>query len=285
MIKNYIQLIKPGYIVANFFTALAGYLLASKMISIHHFFATMAAITFGMASACVMNNYIDKNIDSIMNRTKKRVLVTGKISKRDALIFAILLALISSVLFIVYTNLITFVCFLVGMFFYLVLYSVSKRRTSWSTVIGSVPCAIVPVAGYTAVTGRLDLSAVLLFLTLVFWQMPHFYSIGIYRRRDYENAHLPVLPVSSGVTITKIHILFYALAFAIVVISLPMVNHLSAVYLVIMPLLSVIWVVYAVIGFFLKQSDKWARKMFFFSLIINVMWCITIIINYFVISK
>jgi len=282
MIKKYIQLIKPGYIFANTFTAMAGFFLASHIFSPTLFVTTMTAVAFGIAAACIVNNYIDKGIDSKMNRTKKRVLVTGEIPVRTALFLAVFFAAISTVLFIRFTNLITLLDYFFGLFFYLVLYSISKRRTSWSTVIGSVSAAIIPVAGYTAVTGRIDLTAILLFLAIAFWQMPHFYAIAIYRRKDYENAHLYVLPVVSGVNVTKIQILFYTVAFAVVVILLPLVRQTGIVYLVVMPALSIAWVVYALLGFFTKYVDKWARKLFFFSLIINVLWCITIIVGYFI---
>jgi protoheme IX farnesyltransferase len=259
-----------------------GFFLPNKIFLPILIVSTMAAIACGIAAACIVNNYIDIGIDSKMNRTKKRALVTGDISVRNALILAVLLATISIALFIIFTNLITLLGYIVGLFFYLILYSISKRRTSWSTVIGCISAAIIPVAGYTAVTGKIDLTAVLLFLTLVFWQMPHFYTIGIYRRREYENAHLPVLPVASGVTPTKIQILFFTIAFAVVVILLSLTSQPGIVYLIIMPALSIAWVVYAFGGFFTKYVDKWARKMFFFSLIINVMWCITIIVGYFI---
>ena len=282
MIKTYIQLIKPGYIYSNVFTAMAGFFLASNIFSPTLFVSTMIAVAFGLAAACVMNNYIDKGIDTRMNRTKKRALVTGEISLRHALILAILFAAISIVLFMIFTNLITVLAYIVGLFFYLVLYSISKRRTSWSTLIGSIPAAIVPVAGYTAVSGTIDLTAVLLFLILVFWQMPHFYAIGIYRRKEYENAHLPVLPVARGVVITKIHMFFYTIAFAVVAVLLPKTTDLGIGYFIIMSFLSLAWVVYAALGFFTKYVDKWARKMFLFSLIVNVIWCITVIVDYFI---
>src|SRR5690348_10852989 len=117
MIKKYLQLIKPGYITANIFTAMAGFFLASKSFSPTLFASTMTAIALGMASACVLNNYIDKGIDSRMNRTKKRVLVTGEISTRNALIFAVLLAAISVGLFIIFTNLVTLLSGGVAFFF------------------------------------------------------------------------------------------------------------------------------------------------------------------------
>lgn len=278
--KRYIQLIKPGYIVANCFTALAGFFLASRgHISSLLLLATIAAISFGMASACVINNYIDKNIDGKMDRTKNRSLVTGDISIRSALTFAVVLGVISIFLFIIFTNLLTLFVGAVGIFFYLVLYSISKRKTSWSTVIGSVPGAVVPVAGYTAVTGRIDLGAILLFFILAFWQMPHFYAIAIYRRKEYENANLPILSVAKGITETKIHILFYVIAFTVVALFLSITGYTGKAYFFVMFIMSFTWIIYAISGFFNKNANLWAKKMFFFSLIINVVLCTMILVS------
>ncbi|HXS15178.1 MAG TPA: heme o synthase, partial [Candidatus Saccharimonadales bacterium] len=238
-------------------------------------------IASGMIAACIVNNYIDRGIDSKMERTKSRALVTGAISPKYAIFLAVGFAILSVVLFVLFTNLLTLIVGAVGLFVYLVLYSILKRRSSWSTLIGSIPGAVVPVAGYTAFAGRFDLGATLLFLLLVFWQMPHFYAIALYRREEYRNAHLPVLPVAAGVTVTKAHILFYCIAFAVVAYLLSLTGYTGKIYLIGMLILSVGWIFYATAGYFEENVDLWARKMFFLSLLINVGMCILIITDHF----
>lgn len=270
--------------MANCLTALAGFFLASKgkSLSFTLLIATIGAIVFGMIAVCIANNYIDRGIDSKMDRTKKRVLVTGDISPKIALFLAISFAAVSMILFILFTNLLTLAVGAVGVFFYLVLYSICKRHSPWSTLIGSIPGAVVPVAGYAAVTRSIDLGAMLLFFMLIFWQMPHFYAIAIYRRKEYKNAHLPVLPVAWGIGITKVHILFYCIAFVFVMVMLYITGITSSVYLIVMLTMSVLWVFYGLKGFFAKTVDRWARNMFFFSLVINMLMSTMLIVDYFV---
>ncbi len=281
MLKKYFQLLKPGYIFSNCLTAAAGFFLASREpINWYLLFTTLIAISLGMASACVFNNYIDRGIDSKMERTKKRALVTGTISTTSALTLATILGVISVFIFIIFTNILTLLVGAIGLFFYLVLYSVSKRKSTWSTLIGTVPGAVVPVAGYTAVTNRIDLGAILIFLLLVFWQMPHFYAISIYRIKEYKVAQIPLLSVVKGVFVTKIHILFYVLVFSVVSLLLSILGYTGKVYFFSMLFLSLIWIIYAIVGFFVKNTDLWARRMFFFSLIINLAVCLLIFTNF-----
>jgi len=280
-IKTYYYLAKPGIVFGNDITAIAGFFLAAKgHIHMLLFFATLIGVSFCIASACVVNNYLDRRIDAKMERTKKRALVTGAVSGRAAIIYAIMLGLIGFSALAIFTNLTTVLVGIVGMIFYIILYAVAKRYSFWSTVVGSVSGAIPPVAGYTAVSGRLDLGAMLIFLILVFWQMPHFYAIAIYRFKDYKAAHLPVLPVAKGIFTTKIHILLYTIGFALVAILLASTGFAGRVYLYGMLLLCLVWIVYAVIGFSTNNVTLWAKRMFVFSLLINLAWSLLVMTNF-----
>src|SRR5690348_2228318 len=156
----------------------------------------LAGLAFVMASGCVFNNYIDRDIDAAMGRTKDRALVVGRISKRAAFVYGTMLGAAGFGLLVFFTNMLTVAVAGTGFFFYVFMYSLwSKRRTVHSTIIGSVAGATPPIVGYAATSGRLDLAAALLFLTLVLWQMPHFYAIGIRRFGEYAAAGIPILPV------------------------------------------------------------------------------------------
>ncbi len=279
--KTYYQLTKPGIIFGNVITAITGFFLASNgHINILLFSATIIGISLCIASACVFNNYIDRNIDTKMERTKNRALVIKTVSAPAAIVYAIILGLIGFTILAVFTNMLTVFIGFVGFFFYEVMYGISKRRSVWSTVIGSVSGAIPPVAGYTAVSGRVDVGAILFFLILVFWQMPHFYAIAIYRFNDYKTAGLPVLPVVKGIFATKIQILLYTIGFALVVALLSVTGYTGGVYLFIIMMLAIFWILYAVIGFTTKNTALWARRMFIFSLVINLALCILITTNF-----
>ena len=214
MIKDYYSLTKPGIIRGNLITAAAGFFLASKdIVDMKLLLAMLVGTSLVIASGCVLNNYLDISIDKQMARTKKRALVTGTITSKNALIFATILGLSGEIILLIFTNLLTALIGLFGLFVYVIVYGAAKRRSTHGTLVGSLSGAVPPVAGYTAVTGSLDWAALTLFLILVCWQMPHFYAIAIYRYNEYKAAGLPMLPIVKGIRATKLQILNYCLFF------------------------------------------------------------------------
>ena len=242
MIKTYFMLTKPGIIFGNAITAAGGFILASKaQVDPWLFLATLMGLSLLIASACVFNNYIDRNIDKMMQRTKNRALVIGAISLKKAIVFAVFLGLFGILLLMLYTNLLTTIIALSGFFIYVILYSLSKYRSSYATVIGSISGGVPPVVGYCAVVDRFDIGACLLFMIVALWQMPHFFAIAMYRLDDYVAASIPVLPVKRGVYITKIHMLLYIIAFLIPVCMLTILGYTGYAYLIVVGLLGVSW--------------------------------------------
>jgi protoheme IX farnesyltransferase len=259
--KTYYHLTKPGIIYGNLLTTAAGFFLASKYgISFLTFFAVMLGTACIIASACVCNNYMDREIDAKMERTKKRALVIGKISVKNAFVFAGIL-----------TNLLTLFIGLIGFVDYVFLYGISKRRSIHGTLVGGISGAAPIVAGYTAVTNSVDVGTLLLFLILMFWQMPHFYAIAIYRIKDYASASIPVFPVKKGIALTKVHMFLYLLGFIISTLLLPLSGLTGYVYLFVMIILNGYWLWKGIEGFGKLNDALWARKMFSISLL-----CLTV---------
>ncbi len=244
-------------------------MLASKgHIRVGLLLATLLGTSLVIASACVFNNYIDRDIDKHMARTKKRALVTGLIPGPIALTYATVLGLLGFLILSIYTNWLTVALGFVGIFSYVVLYGIGKRRSVHGTLVGSISGAMPPVAGYTAVTNRFDSGALLLFLILVFWQMPHFYAIAMRRYNDYAAAKLPVLPVKKGMKTTKVQILFYILAFSVAAGLLTVLGYTGYIYLIVMAGLGLYWLWLGLKGFKASDNTAWAKKMFLFSLIV-----------------
>jgi protoheme IX farnesyltransferase len=268
-VKTYYQLTKPGIIYANAMTTVAGFLLASKLhIDIWLLLAIVSGTALVIASGCVCNNYIDRNLDKHMARTKKRALVTGKVTGAQALMYASVLAVLGFAILAVYTNALTVWVGAIGFIDYVILYAVSKRRSTLGTIVGSISGATPILAGYTAVSNNLDAGAILVFLIMVIWQMPHFYAIATYRKDDYEEAGLPVLPVVRGLRVTKIYMLLYVAAYGVAAALLTIYGVTGYVYLAIIILISSWWLKLAIKGFKAPDPNKWARKMFGFSLIV-----------------
>ncbi len=279
-LKSYYHLTKPGIIRGNAITAAAGFFLASAgSISFINLGVMLAGIVLVMASGCVFNNYMDRGIDKKMQRTKKRALVTGTISAQNALIFATVMGVLGTWLLAAFINLLTAGIGVFGLFAYVILYGVAKRKSVHGTAVGSISGAIPPVAGYVAVTNQLDIVAMLLFVILVCWQMPHFYAIAIFRMKEYASANIPVLPIKKGLYATKVQMILYILAFAAASCTLAALGYTGYSYLVVMAVLSIAWLRLALQGFETKDENKWARKVFGLSLIVLLAFSLMISVN------
>lgn len=282
MIKTYYLLTKPGIVYSNALTAIAGFYLAAKgTFDIWLFLSMLFGISLVIASACVFNNYIDRDIDAKMSRTQNRALVKKLIPEFHAILFATILGLLGFFLLLCFTNILTTIIALIGFIFYVIVYTFSKRQTIFSTVIGSISGAVPPVVGYCSYTNNFDLAATLLFLILVIWQMPHFYAIALFRVRDYTEAKIPVLPVKKSLLHTKIQMLLYAVLFLFVSESLTLFHYTGIVYAIIMVIFSGYWIYLTLQGFKTKNISKWSRRFFFFSLVIIVIFSLLLICNSF----
>lgn len=275
--KLYYQLTKPGIVYGNAIPAIAAFFFAS---SGHISFALLIAMIMGLAltiaSSCVINNVIDRDIDTRMERTKNRAIPTKQISIPNALIFAAVLGVLGIGILYFFTNFLTLLVALFGVFVYLALYTPAKRVTPHSTIIGAFSGAVPPVVGYVAVTNTLDTTAILLFLILVCWQMTHFFAISIFRLTDYSNAGLPVMSVFLGVPRTKILMVLYAFLFGYAAYGLYLVNALCLVYTIPMGLLSLGWIALGISGLRTTNDATWARRMFFYSLILLIVFSVSI---------
>ncbi len=274
------QLTKPGIIFGNTVTAASGFALASKgHFNPGLFLAMLIGLSLIIASGCVFNNYIDRGADEKMVRTKNRALVQKLISVKNALIFASILVICGTFVLILYTNRLSVAAALMGFFIYVILYSFGKYRTPHATVIGSIAGGMPPVVGYCAVSHSFDAGALILFMIIALWQMPHFFSIAMVRLEEYAAASIPVLPVKRGIRITKIQILLYTIAFTISALMLTVCGYTGYAYLIAAALLGAAWLTLCIQGFKSTNDKAWARKMFLFSLIAVMVLCLMISID------
>ena len=280
MISSFYQIIKPERTYANVITATAGYLFASSGTSLNlsRLIYTLVGMALVIASACVANNILDRNLDQKMSRTKKRALVRGDVSTEAAKVYAAVLGLAGFLILGLAVNSLVVILGLIGYVDYVILYGLSKRTSSYSTLIGSLSGAMSIVAGYCAVTDQVDANAVILFLILAFWQMPHFYAIGIYRLNDYKKGKLPVWPVVKGVEATKRQIVLFTSLFVVACVSLTLFGTASFTYMLAALVLGVWWLIEALNGLGLAKSKnrQWSRRFFGSSLIVLTLLCLSI---------
>lgn len=228
--RDYLALCKPKIVCLIVFTALVGMLLAVPgMVAFPLLVCATLGIGLAAASAAAINHIVDQEIDGVMARTLKRPLPKGNLSAREAKVFAAVLCVISMTILIVYVNALTAFLTFVSLIGYGVIYSMFlKRATPQNIVIGGAAGAAPPVLGWTAVSNSLDPHALLLFLIIFAWTPPHFWALAIARHKDYENADIPMLPVTHGLDFTRLHILLYTLLLFIVTL-LPFLTGMSGI--------------------------------------------------------
>lgn len=282
MIKHYMQLTKPGIIGGNLIAAAAGFFLAAKgQIDWPLFCAAMLSVILIIGSGCTFNNCIDKDIDGKMERTQSRVLVTGQLPIKNAILFACLLAVIGFAVMAVYTNIYALSFGVLGFFVYVVLYTLMSKRTSiHSTAIGSISGACPPVIGYCAVTNQIDLGALIVFLAFCLWQIPHSFAIAIFRFRDYQQASIPLLPLEKGIKTARIQIIAYVVSFTAVALLLSVLNYTGLIYAMTMLALGLYWAYIAIVEYNEEKLQAWGRKMFVLSIVIICCFSLLISIDF-----
>lgn len=256
--------------MTNTATALAGFLFASQWHIdwplLWHF---MIGLTLVIASACVLNNYIDRDLDKKMERTKKRALPEGTVSGISSVIFGSVLG-VTGFWVLTYTNSLTLLVVVSAYIDYVAIYTWAKRHTVHSTLIGTIPGAASLVAGYTAVTNRLDATALILFLIMLSWQMVHFYAISLYRLKDYQAAGMPIMPTVIGVSATKMQMVIYLIALAVSSILLTIAGGAGFIYLIAAGMLVLYWLWKVLSTYSSADSTKWGHDVFKFSLVVVV---------------
>jgi heme o synthase len=226
--RDYYELGKPRVVMLIMFTAIAGMFLASPGLPPPHalIFGTLG-IALAASSAAAINHVLDRRLDAQMARTRNRPLPTGHLSERQALTYALILAVVSMLLLSLKVNPLTALLTFGSLIGYAVVYTVwLKHATPQNIVIGGAAGAAPPVLGWTAVTGHVDPHALLLFLIIFTWTPPHFWALAIARRDEYAQAGIPMLPVAYGADFTRLHILLYTILLVIVTL-LPYLTGMS----------------------------------------------------------
>src|SRR5690554_299242 len=232
--RNYLELTKPRIVALMILTSVIGMLLAvSGLPGWEPLVYGNLGIALLAAAAAVVNHVVDHKIDSVMARTRKRPVATGKVSTVDAILFAIVLSCIGMAVLMLKVNHLTAWLTLASLVGYAGVYTMFlKRLTPQNIVIGGLAGAMPPLLGWVAVTGQVDANALLLVLIIFAWTPPHFWALAIHRRKEYAQADIPMLPVTHGVAYTKLHVLLYTLILFAVSL-LPFITEMSGlIYLI-----------------------------------------------------
>jgi protoheme IX farnesyltransferase len=214
-----VALMKPRVMSLVVFTALVGLLVAPGHLEPLIGFVALLCITAGAGAAGVLNMWYDADIDAVMTRTAMRPIPRGRVSRAEALAFGLMLSAGSIAVLGFAVNIAAAALLAFTIFFYVVVYTMwLKRQTPQNIVIGGAAGAFPPVIGWVAVTGRIGVEPLILFLIIFLWTPPHFWALSLNRAGEYARAGIPMLPVVAGTAETKRQILIYT--FLLVPISI-----------------------------------------------------------------
>ena len=233
-ISEFFKLTKPGVLYLLMITAGASMILATNFnLDIIKALTGFLGIAFIAGSSAAINQILDFKYDSVMERTVKRPIVTGKISVTSATVFASFLFLAGSALILYFNNFLTWALTFGTWIFYAFFYTkVLKFSGSQNIVIGGLAGAMPPLLGWTAVVGSIDPLPLLLVLLIFIWTPPHFWALAINKKDEYAKAGIPMMPVVKGVEYTKIQIVLYSILLMAVSLLLFATGYFGYLYLI-----------------------------------------------------
>ncbi|HET7088805.1 MAG TPA: heme o synthase [Anaerolineae bacterium] len=264
--RKYLYLAKPWIIALLLTTTLTSMLIAGRgSVSLPLAVFTLIGGALASAGANAINCYVDRDIDGLMSRTKNRPIPRHQLDPRRALAFGLVASSASFAILLVFVNLLAATLAVFGIIYYVFVYTLwLKRSTPHNIVIGGIAGAVPPLVGWAAVTGRVDLLALYLFLIVFYWTPPHTWALAILVRGDYEKANVPMLPVVRGEAETRRHIWLYSLQMVAVTLLLFAFRMLGWVYLALALVLNglFLWYAYRLT----REMDKpAARRLYKFS--------------------
>jgi len=237
------EISKPRIALLVLLTTFAGMWLAGGgHVPLDLVIYTLIGTSLASASSGALNNYVDREVDKLMARTRNRALPTSRLQPQQALWFGAILSISSFAILFYLVNPLTAYLALGTTFFYVVIYTIWLKRTSpLCTEIGGVAGALPPVIGWAAVTNDISWQAMVMFLIMFIWQPPHFWALALIRVDEYRKANLPMLPVVSGMEVTKFRMLLYTIVLIPVSTTMYWFNLSGPIYLVAALVLSIIY--------------------------------------------
>ena len=229
--RDYYEMCKPRVVMLMILTSLVGMLLATPgMVPVDILILGNLGIALVAGSGAVVNHLIDRKVDVVMKRTHNRPIPQGRVDPFHAAVFAAVIGMAGMATMIIWVNALSAWLTLASFVGYAFIYTgYLKHATPQNIVIGGLAGAMPPLLGWTAVTGTIEADAVVLVLIIFAWTPPHFWALAIHRKEEYAKTGIPMLPVTHGERITKIHILVYT-AILVQISVIPSVSGMSSVF-------------------------------------------------------
>ena len=282
--RDYLELCKPNVVALMILTSVIGMVLATQQsvpLSVLIFGNLGIALCAGSAAA--VNHIVDRHVDDKMARTLNRPLAQGRITPRQAILFALITGLLGMAILLIFTNVLTAWLTLASLVGYAFIYTMFlKRATPQNIVIGGLAGAAPPLLGWTAVTGEIHHNALLLVLIIFAWTPPHFWALAVHRKDEYAKAKIPMLPVTHGERYTKINILLYTLLL-IVVTTMPYLTGMFGWLYLVSSLLLGLGFLYWAIVMLRSEGGNSGMKTFQYSIVyLMVLFAVMLVDHYFI---
>lgn len=266
-LPQYVGICKIKVVAMLVITAWVGLMLAPDM-NRSALSQIMSLLGIGLlsSSAAAINHIVDREIDKKMARTRHRPLAQTQLTVFQAVRFAILLGMVGSLLLFYWSNTLTLILTLGALVGYAIVYTMYlKRATPQNIVIGGLAGAMPPLLGWISETGQLDVQAWLLVMIIFIWTPPHFWALAVARRKDYQRANVPMLPVTHGSEFTRLSIVFYSILLYLVCLLPYLITMSGNIYLTSALVLNTIFL-YKAVYLYVNCSDKAAMALFHFSI-------------------
>ena len=270
-LKSFILLMKPRVMSLVIFTCAVGLLTAPENVTFYNSVFSIFFVAIGAGAAGALNMWYEADLDKLMTRTCLRPIPTGKLNKNQALIFGVILSVVSVLGLYYFSNFLSAAILLITIMFYLFIYTIwLKRKTPQNIVIGGASGALPPVIGWTIATNDLTMEPITFFLIIFFWTPSHFWALSLFKADDYKKANIPMLPLTNGIENTKKNILIYSILMLPVVIAPYLIGFVSKIYLF-SSLILTVYYIYLCYDLYNFKKNKFeitkAKKVFSYSIL------------------
>ena len=272
-LSDFFELMKPRVMRLVIFTTVVGMVASQEFIHPVIAIASVIFIALGAGAAGSLNMWWDSDIDSVMARTDKRPIPSGKVKPEDALYFGLFLSVLSVMMLGLIANFLA--AFILGftIWFYIFIYSIwLKRLTPQNIVIGGAAGAFPPIIGWVTTSGNIGLGSILMFLLIFIWTPPHFWALSLFSHSDYHRANVPMLNVTHGKPHTRLQILLYTLALILISVGISFSN-LGGIFYFISALILNCYLFYLAVRVYFQNEQlslglnmKYEKKLFLFSI-------------------
>ncbi len=269
-LKSLLQLMKPRVMSLVIFTCAVGLLTSPNKIPLLQSLICIFFVTVGAGAAGALNMWYEADLDKLMTRTCLRPIPAGKINKDHALIFGIILSIVSIFGLYYFSNFLSASLLFITIAFYVLVYTIwLKRKTPQNIVIGGASGALPPVIGWTIATNSLSFEPITFFLIIFYWTPSHFWALSLYKAKDYEKAKIPMLPITNGIEETKKKIFIYSL-FMLPVVVIPYLIGFSGEFFFFVSLFLTIYYNHICYDLYKFKKNKFelkkAKKVFSYSI-------------------